>query len=459
MICDGRTFSYEDFATEIGRARERMRETQIEPGQVVALTGRYNFSAGAWFLALAANRNVVVPLVGSDERDLAQRIEEAGAEWIVDCGAANEVAEERTESSKGNIQPSTFNRAAAVSTALARPATGSQQLATAGHPLVERLRENGRAGLILFSSGTTGNPKAMLHDLDTLIDSYALKEGKDLRVLAFMGIDHIGGIDIFLRGIASGSCLVVPRERSPEAICRLIAEQRVHVLPTTPSFLNLLLLSDAHRGHDLSSLTIIAFGAERMPAPVLRRLEHLFKGVRFLQKFGTSETNAIRTISKESDPLWMRIDDPAVEWKIVAGELWLKTPSRILGYLNAESDRLEADGWYRTGDLVEEKDGFFRVTGRRETMINVGGEKVLPAEVEAAIRELTAVVDCQVFSEPNPILGQVVCADVVVEEENPKEAVRLIRRHCRQKLAPHKVPVKIRVVDEIAVNERFKRSS
>ncbi|MEX2381669.1 MAG: hypothetical protein WD490_04745, partial [Opitutales bacterium] len=89
---------------------------------------------------------------------------------------------------------------------------------------------------------------------------------------------------------------------------------------------------------------------------------------------------------------------------------------------------------------------------------NVGGEKVLPGEVEAVLSEVDGVRDCRVFGEANAILGQVVAAEVVATgETNEKELARKIRRHCRTKLAPYKVPVTIRVVDEIAVSERFKR--
>lgn len=429
MVSSGRCYTYSDLAREIERLATLLEGKSIRPGQVVAITGAYNFSSAAWFLALAANRCMVVPLVGTAPTDVEARIKEAVAEWVV-AGSG----------SRFDVQSSKL---------------ASREC----HPLVLRLRETGHAGLILFSSGSTGQAKGMLHDLDRLVGSYPVRKARCLRVLAFMALDHIGGIDTFFRAIASGSCLVVPEERSPEAISEVIEEQGVEVLPATPTFLNLMLLSDACRGRDLSSLKIIGFGAEQMPPAVLHRLQEIFPRVRFQQKFGTSETNAVRTVNKESDPLWMRIDDPAVEWRIVEGELWLKTPSRILGYINHESDRLRADGWYRTGDLVEEDgEGYFRIVARQESTINVGGEKVLPGEVEAVVREVPDVRDCRIFGTPNPLMGEVVGAEIVTGNEGgEKELIRSIRRHCRQQLAPYKVPVKIAVVDEIGMTERFKK--
>jgi acyl-coenzyme A synthetase/AMP-(fatty) acid ligase len=432
LVHGGRRYSYGELSGEMSGILAALAEQGIQPGQVVAITGDYNFTAAVLFLALAGNRNIVLPLVGSDPADLDSRLREAGAEWTLNTACEL----------PGKLQ---LRRLPA--------------LPFAPHPLVQQLRGAGRAGLILFSSGSTGKPKGMLHDLDTLLDSYCRGGLRELRVLAFMGLDHIGGIDIFLRAMASGSCLVVPRERSPEAICRLIEAERVDVLPATPSFLNLMLLSETFRACDLSSLKIIGFGAERMPAAVLRRLQEVFPNVRFQQKFGTSETNAIRTLNKDSDPLWMRIDDPSVQWKIVEGELWLKTPSRILGYINHEGDQLMPDGWYRTGDLVEEDaEGFFRIVGRRESVINVGGEKVNPGEVEAVLREIPAVVDCRVFGLANPLMGQVVSAEIVAAAgvaEN--ELVRTVRRHSRTRLAPFKVPVKIQIVSGIEITNRFKK--
>lgn len=393
--------------------------------------------------------------MGGDRRDVSGRIAEIEPDWVIRVEEKDEAGEKRSIPLSG-MQPSTFNTEP--------PSTNQQQ--TTHNPqrktLIAGLREAGRAGLILFSSGTAGRPKGMLHDLDRLVANYRPGKPKDLRIVAFMGIDHIGGLDILFRALASQSALVIPRERSPEAICQLIEEQRVNVLPATPSFLNLMLLSEAYRERDLSSLKIIGFGAERMPSSVLGRLREVFPEVQLQQKFGTSETNAVRTVSKASDPEWMRIEDASVEWRIVEDELWIRTPSRILGYLNEESDRLAEDGWYRTGDLVEQDgEGFFRIVGRRESMINVGGEKVLPGEVEAVLREIEGVMDCRVFGEPNAILGQAVAAEVVCAAGGVDERafVREVRRQCRKRLAPYKVPVTIRVVKEIAVNERFKRKS
>jgi acyl-CoA synthetase (AMP-forming)/AMP-acid ligase II len=232
------------------------------------------------------------------------------------------------------------------------------------------------------------------------------------------------------------------------------------VLPASPTFLNLLLLAECQLRFDLSSLKIIGFGAEPMPERLLARLKAAFPGVDFQQKFGTSETNAIRVRNRADGSLFMAIDDPGVEWKVVDGELWLRSRARIVGYLNTDMARFTEDGWFRTGDLVvEDGAGNFRVMGRKQEMINVGGEKVLPTEVEGVLLAHPAVRECVVRGEPHPLTGQQVRAEVVADPTAAKDSAALrseLRRHCRERLAAYKVPSRIVLMDHLDTGERFK---
>ena len=120
---------------------------------------------------------------------------------------------------------------------------------TATHPLVQRLKDEGHPGLVLFSSGTTGEPKGALHDFVPLLEKFLVRR-KDLRTMAFLLFDHIGGVNTMLYTLSNGGTLVVVDDRSPDNVCRAIEAHGVELLPTSPTFLNLLLMSGAQERHD-----------------------------------------------------------------------------------------------------------------------------------------------------------------------------------------------------------------
>jgi acyl-CoA synthetase (AMP-forming)/AMP-acid ligase II len=326
----------------------------------------------------------------------------------------------------------------------------------ASSPLYDRLAGS---GLVLFSSGTSGEPKGMLHNFDALLDRYQNIRPRRDRCLLLLLIDHIGGLDSAFRCLFSGSTLVLPATRTPEAAGAAIAAYKVNVLPASPTFLNLMLLNGIATAQDLSSVEIIAYGAEAMPQTVLHRLAAAFPHAQLQQKFGTSETGAIRIKSANNKSLFFRIQDSDTQWKVIEDELWLKTPSRILGYLNAEDGKLEADGWYRTGDLVEtDAHENLRIIGRTSALVNVGGQKVHPSEVEAVLNTIKGIEAVHVYGQEDPITGSKVCAKIAISEELDLRAwKRTIRSHCRGKLAPWKIPSSIQIVESIGVNHRMKR--
>lgn len=420
------SWSYAELARAVDAEKSRLRAAGIVAGDVAAIASDYSFPAIAVLLALAAERAVVVPLVTTVPAEVDERL------------------------------------AIARATHVWRPTSGwVRREAGLGEPhaLISGLREGGRAGLILFSSGSTGRPKAMVHDLDRLLAPHAERRPRALVLLVFLMFDHIGGLNTLFTALATGATVVIPATREPDDVAALIARHRAAVLPASPTFLNLLLMSGARERHDLSSLRIISYGTEPMPDALLARLRAAFPGARFIQTFGTSETGITQTTSKSSDSTLLKLDDPALEHRIVDGELWLRSRTQILGYLNHPMHAFTEDGWFRTGDLVEAgSDGYLRISGRRAELINVGGEKVLPAEVESVLLDLPEITDCLVRGEAHPITGQIVTAQVVLAPGTDPATIRQrVRRHCRERLAAYKVPVKVQVVARTAFGDRFKK--
>jgi acyl-CoA synthetase (AMP-forming)/AMP-acid ligase II len=175
------------------------------------------------------------------------------------------------------------------------------------------------------------------------------------------------------------------------------------------------------------------------------------------QTYGLSEIGILRSKSKSSDSLWVRLGGEGYETKVVDGTLWVRGRSAMVGYLNAASP-FDAEGWLNTGDLVETDGEYFRFLGRQLDVINVGGQKVHPAEVESVLQRMKNVRDVRVRGERNVMIGQIVVADLALVRPEPlRRLQRRLLRFCRGKLAPYKIPAKIAITSQPLVGRRFKK--
>ena len=433
IIDDGKSYTYGELLEGI----LDLSSTTLKGigNKVVAIIGGYSFYNIALFLALYENKNIIVPLVECNETALKESM------------ADIKINAEILEFPNSKIPNLEFPKLEFLETNDKK------------HAIIENLFRQNHAGLVLFSSGSTGKPKAMVHDLDTLISSFEAKKPRRLNMLLFLLFDHIGGINTLLNILATLSTAIIPRQRNSDEICALIEKYKISVLPSNPTFLNLILMSNAHKKYDLSSLKMITYGTETMSESLLARLKATFKKVKFLQTFGTSETGILNTSSKSSSSTYIKLND--AEYKIVNGELWIKSKTQILGYLNADMSAFKAsfeDGWFKTGDLVLRDAEYLKIVGRLKELINIGGKKALPSEIESVIMELENIADCVVYAEQNAITGQSVSCDVVLKSDMAKDELKkLIRSTCASKLERYKIPSKINVVEKIAFTNRFKK--
>jgi acyl-CoA synthetase (AMP-forming)/AMP-acid ligase II len=229
------------------------------------------------------------------------------------------------------------------------------------------------------------------------------------------------------------------------------------LLPASPTFLNLLLLSEEYRNYDLSSLKLITYGTEPMPLSTLERVKNIFPNIKLLQTYGLIELGVLSSKSKNDNSLWVKVGGEGFETRVVNDMLEIKAYSAMLGYLNAKSPFTD-DGWFMTGDQVEVDGEFIKILGRKSEIINVGGEKVYPAEVESVIHELDNVAEVTVFAEKNPILGNIVCARVrLIKQEEIKLFTNRLKTYCKTRLQNFKIPIKVMLVDEIQITDRFKK--
>jgi acyl-CoA synthetase (AMP-forming)/AMP-acid ligase II len=283
------------------------------------------------------------------------------------------------------------------------------------------------------------------------------KRRPPFRTLVFMELDHIGGFNTLFHVLCDGGTLVPSRERTPRAVARAIERHRVQLLPTTPTFLNMLLVSEAYREHDLSSLELITYGTEPMPQSTLEALNQVFPKVRFKQTYGLSELGILPTASKDSQSLWLRVGGDGYETRIVGGTLWIRARSAMLGYLNAPSP-FDAEGWLNTGDAVEVQGDYLHILGRASEAINVGGEKVYPAEVESILLKMENILDATAYGKRSPVTGNVVVATVRLRHpEDPLLLEQRMRAFCEGRLQPYKIPVLLVIDDGERHTARFKK--
>jgi len=219
----------------------------------------------------------------------------------------------------------------------------------------------------------------------------------------------------------------------------------------------MLLISEAHKAHDLSSLELITYGSEPMLDCTLQALNRAFPGVRFKQTYGLSELGILPTASEDSQSLWLRMGGEGYETRVVDGILWIRTPSAMLGYLNAPSP-FDAEGWFNTGDAVEIQGDYLRILGRVRERINVGGQKVYPAEVESMLLQLDNIRDVTVYGKRNAMMGSVVAATVsLFQPEDHAQVEQRLRAFCKGRLEEYKVPVIVEIEDADRPSDRFKK--
>jgi len=323
-------------------------------------------------------------------------------------------------------------------------------------PLLIQLRDRGEPGLILFSSGSTGTPKASVHRAMPLLENHAIRK-RSLITIAFLLFDHVGGLNTLFYVLFNGGQLVIPQARTPYCVARAIATHRVQAMTTSPTFLNLLLLSEAAHTHDLQSLEVINYGTEPMPDGTLLALHRLLPQTRLSQSYGLTETGVIPGRSESSDSGWLKLGDERCDVRVVNGMLEIKSRTTMMGYLN-EPSPFTQDGYFRTGDVVEQKGPYLRIRGRRSEVINVGGEKVYPAEIENVLKELPNVADVAVSHTRHAIAGNLVTAKfTLVQMEGLNTFKQRLHAFCRDRLSPFQIPRKVLLTQAPLHSERFKK--
>lgn len=426
FVLNDKKSTYAELLSDYKKAVKFIEDNQILPNTTVALESDFSSLSTGFLFALIENQNIIVPLTKAVANKKNDFLAISKAQYLISIKDDN------------TIEFSFLD-------------------GDSNHEIYNTLKERKHPGIVFFSSGSTGESKGAVHDFVYILDKFK-QPRKMKRMITFLMFDHMGGINTLLHNLSGGGCIITVRDRTPKAVLNIVEKYKVQVLPVSPTFINLMLLSGAYQQFDLSSLETISYGTEVMPESTLERLNEIFPNIRLVQTYGLSELGVMDTKSKSNNSLWVKLGGAGFETRVRNNMLEIKAHSAMLGYLNAPSPYTE-DGYFMTMDMVEQDGEYYKILGRKSEIINISGEKVYPAEVESFFMGMDGVEDVAVKGESNPLIGSMVVAKFKINtNETLSEFKKRMNAYAKGKIADFKIPQKVRLVtDEEIHSVRLKK--
>ncbi|MCW2658669.1 MAG: long-chain fatty acid--CoA ligase [Jatrophihabitans sp.] len=307
--------------------------------------------------------------------------------------------------------------------------------------------------LLVFTTGTTGEPRAARHDWWRLLRPYAATPPAPAeRWLLAYGLHQFGGLQLVLHVMASAATLVAPVPRRPREGLAAMRRHDVDHASATPTFWRWVLAELRRDGGPVPELRQVTLGGEAVPSRLLTELETTFPKARISQVYAANEAGSMRSIRDGRNGLPLSAlherPDAAVALKIVDGELWVRSRTGMLGY-HGEAG-IEPDSWRATGDLVEVVGDRVLFRGRSTEIINVGGVKVHPLPIEERVSAVPGVEFVRVFGRPSPLAGAIVAIEIVPRDGADTDEIDAAVRDACADLPAAAQPRSIRFVAEIA---------
>ncbi len=303
---------------------------------------------------------------------------------------------------------------------------------------------------VLFTSGTTGAPKLVSHTLPGLTGPVGPASGGTVWS-TFYDIRRYGGLQILLRALLGGGSMVL--SDAVEAVTAFLARAGssgvTHISGTPSHWRRALISGQAAR----IAPAYVRLSGEIADQTVLDRLRAAYPAARVAHAFASTEAGVAFDVTDglAGFPVaWVGAPGPA-ELRVAGDTLHIRSARTATGYLGGGPPLADADGFVDTGDIVALRGDRYHFLGRVGGVINVGGQKVHPEEVEAALNAHPAVLAARVHARPSPITGALVAADVVVDGPADDVLRSAILEACRTRLAPHKVPALLRIVPALDV--------
>lgn len=317
-----------------------------------------------------------------------------------------------------------------------------------------------RPQVILMTSGTTGIPKAAGHDLERLAGLIPEERpGPTARWLLTYHPASFAGFQVILTALLGQAPLAALASPDVVALTRLALDFKPTSISGTPTFWRAFLLALSGEAGRVP-LRHATLGGEAADQATLDRVRAHFPQARVTHIYASTEAGAVFAVrdGRAGFPAeWLGSERAGLAMRIEDGVLQLRSPRRMAGYVSGHAVPVDEQGWLDTGDLVKVDGNRVLFCGRANSVINVGGQKVLPEEVEALILQVPGVVDAQVKGMRNPITGELVAADIVVAPGlDPDEMIAKVKAAARA-LPAYAAPRIVKIVPELAVTAGGKK--
>lgn len=309
--------------------------------------------------------------------------------------------------------------------------------------VIQRIKEIEKGSLTLYTSGTTGRPKKVSHSLHALTRNVKIHKKFENDVWAFAyNPTHMAGLQVFFQAFLNQNTLIYIFDETMKKSSELMADYQVTNISATATFYRNLL--PYLRGGLYPMVKRVTFGGEKFDVLLQEKLKAVFLNAKMVNIYASTEAGSLFTAHNDI----FDISEEQKKWVKFTSEMELCLHQSLLGH--SASLPLEGE-WFHTGDLVEMIDEtHFKFISRKSDMINVGGYKVNPLEVENVLIQVPGVIDIVVKSKKNSVTGELLVADVIkIEGVDEKELKKEIKQFAATHLQPWKVPRIIKFLDEL----------
>ena len=303
--------------------------------------------------------------------------------------------------------------------------------------LIEALK-NSSSRTTIFTSGTTGQPKKVVHSVSTLTRSVRIGDKYVGQVWAYAyNPTHMAGLQVFFQAFENQNTLINVFNKPRTEVYKCIEDNNVTHVSATPTFYRLLLPFEK----EYPTVIRVTLGGEKSDQKLYDSIKRIFPSAKINNVYASTEAGSLFAAKGDAFQIPVAIRD---KLKVEDNELLIH--QSLLG----KSDSFKFEGeFYHSGDLIEwvdEEQGVFKFKSRKNELINVGGYKVNPTEVEAEIDSIKGVQQSMVYGKPNSILGNVLCADVKLDDEATLTD-KDIRLYLKDRLQDFKIPRRFKFVE------------